>query len=481
MATSNKHAPTEEEVEYGEWALGTAEEKPAEVPWYQSFSSAAVKGVEEGVHQLGEIAKYLTPGTTGIAREDYPEVEEREQSPFEKFSFPDKLPKTRAELEDKRLERKGLLDEYFPTADEGLKGAVSGGIERAGKIAPALVAGGVGVLGAAGRAAIGGALGEGTKQIGGGPVAQEIAEVVGTIGPDLAKVIPKRFLTTAKGASQQEAIDFARKAGMSEEELNLALGERGAFRDLATDVASKGGATVKAFDKTRQALGKMWDTLKASPSAQGELTGQQSSQLINKISDKLSKLAAGSRKEVLTDFSDLIGGKMTGENLMDFWQKLNYYIQKGERGLGTLKPEIQKALNQISPEMGGDFAMTNKLYGNFSDLAGRMRPDLAEHLISKGEKGLLISAVTTGNYPLLKKVLGPLGVRKISQWLITNPRFKNLSARLINGIERGSPAIAQKVYEQLVVEVGKVNADAAKKMSGMDFEEFFESFEEEKE
>jgi hypothetical protein len=106
-----------------------------------------------------------------------------------------------------------------------------------------------------------------------------------------------------------------------------------------------------------------------------------------------------------------------------------------------------------------------------------MGPDITESLINAGERGILLHAVTSGNYPLLKRVLGPIGARQLATEMTTNPRFINLTSKMISAFERGAPAIASKVYNQIVHEIAKSNPDAAREISGLDMQKIFDALE----
>lgn len=427
-----KYDATEEELSYMDFANAVQAKKDEETPWYKSWPAAAARGVAEGVVGIGQTASGLLSGP-----------------------------------QDRRADkeaRTALYDEYLPVNS----GAISSGIEKAGNLFPLVAAGGGGLGGAALKSAAGGASGEIAKQLGFGELGQSIAEIPALIGPDLARLVPT-------AGRQTELAQAARRMGMTEEQLSLTLGGRGVVRDLATDVASKGGRTVRAFDDTRAALGRVWDTLRTSPEAQQVMTGQQSSRLINAISHRLSRLPAEARTRIQGDFNDLLASPMRGDDVINFWQDLNYYIQRGERGVGVLKQDLQAALQDLSPALGNDFRITNELYGNYANLAERMGPDIAEHLIRKGEQGIAISAITTGNYPVLKKLLGPVGARLVAREMVINPRLQNLSSRMYIGMRRGLPSVAKKAYDELLVELGKTNSDAAQAISGFDFDEFINS------
>lgn len=400
-----------------------------DVPWYKSLPSAALRGLAEGTIRFSQ----------GLG-------------PLEARP---------GEVERAKLEREKLFEKILPMEE----GVVETGLQKAGAAFPMIATAGTTAGGALLRSLLSGVAGTAAKEGGIGELGQAIIEGGAAMGPDLRRIIP----TTAK---QAPLADFARRMKMSEEELALTLGQRGASRDFFTDVASKGGRTVRAFDATKAALGRVWDTLRSSPEAQKTLGAPETRELVRSLSTRLGKLPAEQRNRVMSDYNDLISSSMKGDDIINFWQDLNYYIQRGERGVGVLKEDLQKAIEKISPQLGQDFKFTNDLYGKFSDLSSRMGPNLAEHFIRSGEKGLVLSAVTTGNYPLLQKLIGPVGGRLLAREMIINPRLQNLSKRMFSGILQGLPAASQKIYDELILEVGKVSPEAAGAMSQFDVEEF---------
>lgn len=438
MAVKGKYSASDDELEYMRM-VDSLPDKQAEVPWYKSYPAAAARGAIKGVLGVG---KLMSGG--GTASE-----EERAQ--------------TQANLDD-------FLEEYFPKGEEFGPAALERGVES-GTQAAAFPGS---PIPTAVRGLVGGGAAEGVKQMGGPEALQTGVEVAAQLTPYSGKRIPN-VLPGQAAEEQRKLAQFARKAGMSEEELGLTLGKKGAVREFATDIAAKGARTSGAFDKTRVALGRVWNNLRDTPEAQQQLNGVQSSKLITGMSNKLSKMSSELRNKVQTDFNDLLGSQMRGEDVLDFWQKLNYYIGKGERGLGVLKEDLQGAFDSISPKLGNDVKTTNNLWGNYSKLAEKMGPSIADHLISTGEKGAMLSAVTTGNYPLMKKIIGPVGARLLAREMVINPRFQNLSSRFIVAANRGAPQVAKKVYDQMLLEVAKTNAEAAMALSGFDVDQFFES------
>jgi hypothetical protein len=300
-----------------------------------------------------------------------------------------------------------------------------------------------------------------------------IGETTGLFKPSTAQQIPSKIIGTEASSKENQLKEFARNMGMSEEELTLAIKEGGLGQNWLANVSSKGSRVAGAIDATRDSIGRVYGTLQSSPAAQTPLSGKQASKFINEISTKISDLPHESAIRIQQDYNKLLGSSMSGNDLMKFYKNLNYYIGKGERGLGTLKGPIEDGITSISPELGKDFKLTNKLYRNFANLSEKLGPDVLDRAMSLGEQGMAFTGIITGNYPLIEKVVGITAARALAREMIVNPRMKNLTARFVNGVQRNSPAIARKVYDQMLVEVGKTNAEAAMKMSGLDVEELF--------
>ena len=441
MAVNKKYNLNEDDLGFLDYVEKEESKGPEnqDIPWYKSYPSAIGRGLVKGLSQVGQMM-----GPLGTTYEQNIASQQREKQ----------------------------LNQYLPIGQDfgpkALERGISSGLQAGA------FPGGAALMG---RGLAGGALAEGVKELGGPEWLQAFTEIGAQLAPGLGRQVVNR-LPGQTAQTERNLTENARRLGLTENELALTLNQRGPLKDFMTEIAAKGGRTVNRFQNTRAALGRVWNNLRNTPEAQRTLNGQQSSQLINNMSNRLSRLSSNQRDIILQDYNDLLGSQMRGEDLIDFWQKLNYNIARGEEGLGIIKQDLQRAIYQISPELGRDFQITNQLYGNFHRLAERMGPNVAESLIRAGEQGIVISAITTGNYPLLKKVLGPLLARQLATELTTNPRFMNLSSKFINAFERGSLVNAKKSYDQLLIEIGKENAEAATKMSGLDLDKIFESLKE---
>lgn len=365
-------------------------------------------------------------------------------------------------------ERYQRAEELFPIQDR----MAERGLERFGKNIP--YAYGMGPLEAILRTGGASLLGQGAEELGLPEWMQALAEIPAYAAPGFGKKIP------AKSAAEAESMAYARKSGLDEKDIALLLEESGPVKEIAIDVAAKGGRLAKAFENTRQKLGRVWNIMKESPAAEKRLSEVDANKLVNDLTKKMSsEMPAEMRKRIETDFTDLVGSQMRGKDIIKFWQDLNYYIPKGERKLGILKEDLKAALRKIDPELANDFVLQNKLNSNFANLAKKVDPNFSEYLINAGEKGLLLHSIVDGNLTLLKKVLKPLAARQLAVEMVKNPRFQRLGQRFVNAAKGNKAQIAQKVMNQIVIEVGKVNQDAAQMLSNFDVNGLIEELSEE--
>jgi len=438
-------AITKDELDVGNYVkkevLASTADENGKIPFYKSWPSAATKGFIEGSLSL-----------LGMAYEP-----EEGQDPQEYIK----------EYQNLRSNLRQKAETALPT-NEGLPEEL---LYRGGKILPGMAAFGGPIKEILAQTAGGAMGGQVAKEMGGGPLSQAIGEVVGMNALNVANwAIRGRYEGVTP--EQNRLAEFGRQQGLTEQDLVLTTNNRGVARDFAEEVATKGGKTVSIFEKTKENLGRVWNSMRERPEAKTALSGEASGKMVNEISKKLSKLPEKQRELIRQDYNDLLSTKMTGEDVIDFWQKLNYHITKGERSLGLLKEDLTKGLESISPEFSRDFTLTNQLYGNFAKQAERMGPDIADKLLNLGESGMLLNAIVTGNMPALQKALGLVGGRLLAREMVVNQRLQNLGSRMISAMNQGSRPAAVQTFNQMIEEIGKTNAEAARVLAQFDIEEY---------
>lgn len=455
MATVKKYEASPDDLKMAQYAMSLPEENQ-EVPFYKSYPRAIGRGVVKGLQSIGH--SFGDP--RGLM------LDEAGQE-----ALPEEALETQSYLnEEQKLQLNEAANKNFPIGEGSipriLEGTAKEGTES---IAFAPFRGPVQEVV---RGAIGGAGAQLIEEAGGPDWLKTAARLVPQVGPELTRNIVNS-LPTAAGRAERRLLAEGRRLGLSEEELALTLDQRGFAKDTLQLISTKGGRVPTRFQATRDGLSRVWNTLRGTPEAQGVLSPQARQDLINNISQQMSTLPSTQVDLIRQDWHDLLRSPNQGTDLMDFWRKLNYHIANGERGLGIFKEHLQTGINSISPSLGEDFRITNELYGNFSRVSERMSPNIGSTLFSYGETSAALAALVTGNYPYLATALGVKSARQLATELVTNPRFMNLSSKLINAFTRGLPKIAKHTYDQIVLEVGKTNAEAAAKMSDLDMEDLF--------
>jgi len=441
------------------------EEAKKKVPWYRSYPSAAVRGIATGVKNIGQsmsepeglVGENFEELSPVEAYEKYGDIKEQQSEQFEEFK--NKILPIGEGLGPRMLER-------------GTTSAIEG--------APlALLTGGPSAaIGTGARALAGGGMAEIAKDLGAPGVVQTSLEVGAQGIPNLGKKIPTNTLTAA-GRAEGELMEGARRLGMTEEELAMVLKPDNWWDRTLRFFSGKTGRTANRLEQTKDRLGKVYGALEASADATKILSDKDAQSLINSMSTSFSKLPARQREIIQADWDAFIRKPKSANSVIDFWQKIQDPITRGEGKIGILKEPMKEALKKLSPELAQDFELTNKLYGNFSKIREQLRPGLVDSFIKASEAGAAIVAIGTGNVPVMLKVFGPIAGRQLATEMVSNPRLMNMTTRFINSLNRSLPQVSKKIWDQMLVEVGKTNAKAAMQMAGADFEKLLEDMKQE--
>ena len=443
----NKYTPEDEEIEFFRETLATEPEYEKRYRKGTSIALSPVKGL------LKESRR---------ARDEFEQLSE--QVPF----FGDTFKDLNIELDLAYPNRQKSIDELIPTS----QGVAESAGERIGKLFPWIASGPAGALGGLLRSALGGISGELGKRFF-GEKGELLGEIIGSSGPDIAQRIP---LT----ARNQDVGEYARNIlGVEEGPLATILENENPVRRAIGSIANRGGRVTNAFQRGREELNRAWNTLTGRVDAQHALNSQQSQDLITDLANRMQNLPAGMRNAIQEDFNDLLNSQMRGTDVINFWQDINWNnARENLPALGTLKAPLDTALEQISPNLSRDFTLTNTLHSNFARNSQRMSPRMADTLIKAGEIGTFVHGLITGNYPEMAAVLGTVAARELAAEMIINPRFQNMTARLLTGLQRGSPVTVKRGLDQLINELSKSNSEAAKAMSKIDINSILDSYKE---
>lgn len=305
-------------------------------------------------------------------------------------------------------------------------------------------------------ATLGGAgiAGQSIREAGGPEALASGVEIGGSIIPSMisGKVNPSGITKAGK-----EAVDIAkagRHIGLSEKQIAPLIQSEGKAAVLSK-VARKGTRTKKLFSSIKESLGDSYKNIKDSVANYGNVNATNRQILIDKFTaiktDLQKTLKASPDKEAAINFIGEAIDKVskngaTPEELINFWQDINKSvkwnsIQGGKKSLTQLKEPILEVLTNVSPAAAKDFELTNQLYSKYAQISKKLKPDLVDAFVNKGEliagaSGAL--ALATGNPFLLGSVLTESAARILGREMLINPYFQNIANKLVTNFNSAS-------------------------------------------
>lgn len=357
-----------------------------------------------------------------------------------------------------------ILDKLFPT-DEGF---AQKSIRRGLKEAPTMLAfPGSGTTQTGVRTGIAGIAGQGAEELGLPEWAQTAAELTAYIGPDVMKKL-------LESGNDKKIIEFGKKKGLTDRQLTPLIQSEFKQRWLSK-LVPKRGSTSKALSKTKQNLDVVYGDLQKSERASQEISEVENGNLINNLFEKLSEMPRSTQTAIEKDLDDLLSNKITGRSLMNFWKDINSSVGPSKKELSLLKEPIKTALNTLDPKLSQDFEMVNNLYQKYFPIYERLKPNITSDIIAAGKAlGLAGSGIGLifGHYPTLTAFLGEKAASKLAQQMLFNPRFQQLSKKMVVAINENKYSIAQKVTKEFRNLIKKFSPETAKKIEDISQEEF---------
>lgn len=305
-----------------------------------------------------------------------------------------------------------------------------------------------------------GLAGQGIREAGGPEALATGTEIAGSILPSLlqGRLVPK-------GSDAKKTVEAGRHIGLTEKQITpLVQGEK----KVATlsKVARKGTKTKELFASIKQKLGDSYDTIKSSKEAKVNLPRAEQKSIIKEFSnirnELLKTLEPSPDKQAAIDYigkaiNKLQNNTITPEHLVNFWQDINKSVKwnslsGGKKSLAALKDPISKTLNKISPSLAKDFEMTNDLYSKYSQISKKLKPDLIDAIVNKGE---LLGAVpagialATGNPWGLVGLASEASIRLLGREMLINPYFQNLGMKLVKNFNQGSAKGVSEIVKQV--------------------------------
>lgn len=410
------------------------------------YGRTALKGAVEGLTNLGHMM-----GPT----QEYPKFKEGKLVPG----------RTSEQVLEQQTEG---LNELLPT-DEGFGQKA---LRRGLKMAPSVGAfPGANPLSSSIRSGVAGLAGQGVEELGGGEIAQTLAELTAFIGPELTK---KLFAS----GKNKEIMQFAKKMGMTDEQITpLIQGET--KQKWLSKLTSKGKSTQNRLAESKKGIEKIYKSVESSPEAALEISEMQNGKLINEIFKKLESMPRDAQSKIEADLSDLLNNKITGNSLINFWRDINSKYTLNKQQLQTIKEPLKNALKSISPDLAQDFEMTNKLFSKYYPISSKLKPDLASKIVSAAESigsvGSVIGAMLGHPYPLLS-IIGKKAGSKLSSEMLLNPRFQQIGKKMVLAINQNKWGMAKKLIDLYAHEVKEISPKLSEELNDISEEDMMDFF-----
>lgn len=294
-----------------------------------------------------------------------------------------------------------------------------------------------------------GGLGQSIREVGAPEKLATGAELATSILPG---GISKALAPTSKSA--QKIVKSGRQLGLTDSQITpLIQGEKKI--SALSKAARKGERTKNLFGSIKEKLGDTYSSLKELPEAKKILPTAERSSLgknLTKIEAELSKtLSPSPDKKAALDYIEkaiqtLHTHDVSPEYLMNFWQDINKSvnwnsIQGGKKSLAALKAPISEALKKTSPQIAETFEQANELYSKYAQIAKKLKPDIVDSFLNKGEVMALAPAafsLMNGNPGLLAGLASESALRMLSREMLINPYFQNVGNKLVNNFNQAS-------------------------------------------
>ncbi len=307
---------------------------------------------------------------------------------------------------------------------------------------------------------LGNVAGQGIREAGGPEGLATGVEIASALAPS---VITKTLAPISKSA--KDIVQAGRKIGLTEQMITpLIQGEGKA--SVLSKLARKGTKTKNLFSSIKEKLGDSYNAIKSSPQAKVKLPNAEQINLrkeFGNIRNELAKtLAPSPDKEAALNYIEksletLRNGEISPEYLVNFWQDINKSVKwnsisGGKKALARLKEPISNTLGKVSPKLAEDFELTNKLYTKYAQISKKLKPDLVDAFVNKGE---IISAVPAGvslaygNFMPLIGLGGEVAGRLLGREMLINPYFQNIATKLVTNFNQGSAKGVTELVNQV--------------------------------
>lgn len=363
-----------------------------------------------------------------------------------------------------------ILDELLPT-DEGY-GQKS--LRRGLRMAPtALSFPGGGTAQTATRSMLAGFSGQAAKDLGLPEWAQSAAELTMFIGPDVMKKLLEK-------GSNADIIKFGRDMGLTDKQITPLIQSEFKQKWLSK-ISPKRGQIQKSLSETKSGLEKVYSSIQNSQEAKNLISNNQQNILGNKFNKLLRDMPSDVRNKIMDDLKDLASKPISGESLINFYSDINHNLGPKSKQLSLLKEPIKEAIKSISPELASDFDMINKMYSKYFPISQKLKPNLTSDIISAAESIGLLGSVALGNYSGIVTFLSEKAGKEVAKQMLINPRFQQLSKKMIVAINENKFNLLKKIKEDFSDLISETSKEASYEIDKISDEALMKFFNHQKE
>lgn len=307
-----------------------------------------------------------------------------------------------------------------------------------------------------------------TKELGGGPIAQTVAEL-GTGGlAGFAKNLAKKGIIPPKNL--KDLYNFGKTIGLSDNEITPLIQSERKIKWLST-LSQKGKRTNEALKASKEALGDAFETIIKSKEAIKSLTPNQAVKFANHVKKITSKMPVELREKLQKDAFELAKNGFKGSELMNFWKDINFQIAQGNKELGLLKEPISNALKDISPNLGESFVKINNLYSRYYNIVKALKPSIYTQLETGGKALFLLKSLIFFNPKALAGAGIYQGAKSLARETLINPKFQGLTKKLIQSLNTNKYSSANIIFQKMNEMIKKDDPKIAKELKSVNFED----------
>jgi|GEM_PF-4811978 len=289
-----------------------------------------------------------------------------------------------------------------------------------------------------------------------------------SVGPALQQQLAKKF-------TQGEIIAEGRRLGMTDTEIAPLLNSERRTRFLSK-FANKGARPQRLLSETRDKIGNAYDALKGSDLAKQPFSKGLQQETLSNIQQTLKDLPDVARQGILKDTEMLLKEpNLNARNLIGYRQKIQQTISSNPdqyKTLSTLKKAIDDSILKSNPQLAKEYHGINRLYEQYAKISGALKPSIVDKFVSKGEALAGMYGLLTLNVPVLTSVAGEAAATRLATEFLVNPRFQQLSTKLVSSLNQNKLGAAAKIAESMSKEIRPYSDEMADEIDEIDWENF---------